>query len=441
LKKQYEIEQQRAVQQFRRIATEQNPSIQMILPPPETVGLLQQGVGNLLRETGLALMQLVMEEEVKRLAGERHQQHEGRSTKVLVRDLGIPALIAFLPRELAASGLGGTLSIRLLAFAFCVTLAAGLRSGLAPALHAGGDRLVNSLRERAGTGFGGVRPRKCIVTLQLTLSLILVIGAELFLRTLTALLTKGPGFETTGILSFAIAPVQSGYSLADASRLVRRLLEEVRALPATRDSAATRNAFLTGGSWNGRITIQTDRHIITDIVNLNGVIPGFFSTLGIRILAGRNFDTHDSHPPDETAHRSVIVNEAFVKRYLAGRNPLGIRIGEGAPDVKTDIVIAGVCGNFNYRDLRDGFEQAFVPMFEGDDAGATSYVKVRGAPEQAIPSIRRIVRQDAPGCRAFGSALLTIRSTARYPPSASWPLSPAASGRWRCCSRLSVSMA
>jgi putative transposase len=78
MKKQYQMEQQRAVQQFRRIAMEQNPNIQMILPLAEIVGLLQQGVGNLLRETGLALMQTVMEEEVRHLAGERHQQHEGR---------------------------------------------------------------------------------------------------------------------------------------------------------------------------------------------------------------------------------------------------------------------------------------------------------------------------------------------------------------------------
>ena len=78
MKKQYQIEQQRAVQQFRRIATEQNPNIQMILPLAEIVGMLQQGVGNLLRETGLALMQTVMEEEVRQLAGERHQQHAGR---------------------------------------------------------------------------------------------------------------------------------------------------------------------------------------------------------------------------------------------------------------------------------------------------------------------------------------------------------------------------
>lgn len=76
-------------------------------------------------------------------------------------------------------------------------------------------------------------------------SLVLVIGAALSVRTLAGLLAKGPGFETSGILSFAIAPVQSGYSRADAARLVCRLDEEIRALPLTRDSAAARQPFLT----------------------------------------------------------------------------------------------------------------------------------------------------------------------------------------------------
>ncbi|HKD06281.1 MAG TPA: ABC transporter permease [Bryobacteraceae bacterium] len=316
---------------------------------------------------------------------------------VAVAPLAIRALLAFLPQDLAASALRATLSFPLLAFAFLVSFAAGLLSGLAPALHAGGGSLVSSLRERAGTGFGSIRLRKCIVTLQVSFSLILVIVAALFVRTLTGLLAKGPGFETTGILSFAIAPVQSGYSLAEAARLVRRLHEEVRALPGTRDSATARWAFLTGGSWNNAMTIQADRRIVTDDVNLNAVSPGFFSTLGIRILAGRDFDARDSRPPGEVGRRSAIVNEAFVKRYLAGRDSLGLHIGQGSgPDAKPDVVIVGVCADFNYRGLRDNSAQAFFPMFEGDDAGATFYVKVRGAPEQAIPSIRRLVRQADP---------------------------------------------
>ena len=316
---------------------------------------------------------------------------------VAVAPFAIGALIAFLPKDFAASNLHGTLSLRLLAFTFFASLTAGLLSGLTPALHAGSGSLVRSFRERAGTGFGGVRLRKCIVTLQVALSLILLIGASLFVRTLAGLLAKGPGFETSGVLSFAIAPVQSGYSRAEAARLVRRLDEEVRALPTTLNSAAARVPFLTGGSWNNSITIETDRRVVTHLVNLNAVSPGFFSTLGIRILAGRDFDARDSRPVGEAGHRSAIVNEAFVRRYLAGRDPLGIHIGEGSgPDVKPDVVIVGVCAGFNYRDLRDDSEKAFFPIFEGEDAGATFYVKVRGAPEQAIPSIRRIVSQADP---------------------------------------------
>src|SRR5271157_1013182 len=78
MRRRYQIDQQRAVQQFRQLAREENPSIQMIFPMAEVVGLLQEGVGHLLREAGLALMNLVMEEEVRHLAGERHQQHPAR---------------------------------------------------------------------------------------------------------------------------------------------------------------------------------------------------------------------------------------------------------------------------------------------------------------------------------------------------------------------------
>jgi transposase-like protein len=78
MKRRYQIEKQRAVNEFRQLAAKENPTVQMMLPMAEIVGLLQQGVGHLLRETGLALMSLVMEEEVRHLAGERHQQHEGR---------------------------------------------------------------------------------------------------------------------------------------------------------------------------------------------------------------------------------------------------------------------------------------------------------------------------------------------------------------------------
>jgi predicted permease len=313
--------------------------------------------------------------------------------------IAIRALIAFLPHDVAANALSATLSLRLLAFAFLASVAAGLLSGLAPALRAGGDSMAGALRARGGTGYGGVGLRKTIVTLQVAFSLILLIGAALFLRTLTGLLAKGPGFDTSNLLSFAIAPLENGYSRVEASRLVRRLDEQLRALPGARSSAAARFAVLTGGHWSNKVTIQADRRSVTDgSINFNAVSPGFFATLGVRVLAGRDFTRGDSRPPGEVGPRCAIVNQAFVKRYLPGRDPLGVLIarGGGASEVKPDSPIVGVVADMSYRGLRDHSEQVFFPLFEHDDTGATFYVKVRGAPGQAIPSIRRLLRQDDP---------------------------------------------
>ena len=141
------------------------------------------------------------------------------------------------------------------------------------------------------------------------------------------------------------------------------------------------------------MTILTDRRISTDRdVNLNSVKTDFFQTMGIKIVAGRNFDERDA-----PASGSAIVNEAFVKRYLAGRNPLGIRICEGSgPDAKPNIEIVGVVSDFSYRGLREESEQAYFPLFEGETASGTFYIRVRGTPESSFQSLRAIVRSADP---------------------------------------------
>lgn len=125
--------------------------------------------------------------------------------------VAMETLIAFLPQDAAGTALRSTVDGRLLLFAFVVSVAAGALSGFAPALHAGRTSLVSSLRERGSTG-GGVRLRKVIVAVQIALSLVLVIGAVLFARSLTGLLAKGPGFETSSLLTFGVNPRRSGYS-------------------------------------------------------------------------------------------------------------------------------------------------------------------------------------------------------------------------------------
>ena len=303
------------------------------------------------------------------------------------------ALIAFLPRDVAANALQSAVDSRLLLFALLISVAAGVLSGIAPALQAGRRSLISSLRERGGA-IGGVRLRKAIVTVQISFSLILVVGAVLFVRTLTGLLAKGPGFDTSSLVSFSLDPGRNGYSPSETSRLIRRVDDAIRASVSTQTSGVASFQLLTGGSWNDPMTIQTDQRVTTDRdVNLNAVSPGFFATLGIRIVAGRNFDDRDSRTEGEGGRRSAIVNEAFVKRYLGGRNPLGVRICEGSgPDAKPNVEVIGVVTDFSYRGLREESEQAY---FEGDDGG-NFYVKVRGTPEQAFQSIRTIIHNADP---------------------------------------------
>jgi len=177
---------------------------------------------------------------------------------------------------------------------------------------------------------------------------------------------------------------------------MRRIDEAIRNSPSTQASAVARFPLLTGGSWNDPMTILAGERIVTDRdVNLNAVTPEFFQTMSIRIVAGRNFDERDAHA--SAGPGSAIVNEAFVKRYLAGRNPLGVRIGEGSgPDVKPDMEIVGVMSDFNYRELREQSEQVYVPFFGGEAASGAFYVRVRGTAESSFPSLRAIVRSVDP---------------------------------------------
>ena len=314
--------------------------------------------------------------------------------------LAVRSLVALLPSSGGAltpgsteTALHGGLDLRLLLFAFAASVTAGVLSGLAPAWQAGRRSLTSSLRDRGGTAFSGVRLRKVIVTAQIALTLILVVSAALFVRTLDALMAKGPGFSTASLVSFGIDCQRSGYSEPEGNRLIRRIDEMIRQSPMVQASSIARYPLLTGGSWNNPMTILADKRLSTDSndVNLNAVTPGFFPTMGVKVIAGRNFDNRDIAAPGEKGWRSAIVNEAFVKRYLGGRNPLGVLICQGAgPDAKPNIEIVGEVANFSYRGIREDSEQAFFP-FQGE-AAATFYVRVRGKGESSFQTLREIVR-------------------------------------------------
>ncbi len=249
------------------------------------------------------------------------------------------------------------------------------------------------LKERAASSAGGLRLRKALVVSQLAFTLVLLVGAGLFVQTLARLHEKGPGFPTGHLLTFRVEPLRSGYSPEEAGRVVRAIYTELASLPGLDGVAIAGVDLLGGGSWNQYLTVQSDTRFVTDrLVHLNPVSPGFFATLGARVIAGRNFDERDVRPPGQTGERSVIVNEGFARRYLGDGNPLGRRIGLGnRPDTTTDIEVIGVVKDFSYRGIREETEQAYLAFFEGTGDGGAFYLRTRGTPESAFASVRAAV--------------------------------------------------
>ena len=305
------------------------------------------------------------------------------------------ALLSFLPQDVARASLTTDLDTRVLLFTFIVCIATGALCGTAPALQAARLSLITALRERAPSG-GGVRLRRALVVGQIAFTLILLICAGLFLQTVSRLHEKGPGwFESDRLLMFQIDTARSGYQDAAGPRLVLQLLEAVRNTPGVASAAIAGHTLLAGGSWNMSMTIDFKGRRPTDRpVHCSPVTPRFFSTLGARLIAGRDFEERGPSGPDGTGprYRTAIVNASFARRYFGDVSPIGHRIGFGTrPDTKTDVEIVGVVADFSYRGIREETEQAFFRFLDIPWAGGTFYVRTQAKPENTFAAIRATV--------------------------------------------------
>lgn len=302
-------------------------------------------------------------------------------------------LISFLRDSLQSQ-----FDYRVFLLAFLVCVVTGVVCGLAPAIQAELFPLFGSLKDRAGsTTSGGLRLRKALVAGQLAFSLILLISVGLFVQTLARLEAKGPGFSIGGLLMFRVDPISNGYSEDDATRTMRELSRKLNQLPGVEQAAIANAHLLNGGSSSTRMTIQADERIVSNReVHYMRIGPGFFATLGTRLVAGRDFDERDRREPgsSETAYRSAIISESLARRYFGSKDPIGSRLAFGnRPGVEPNIEIVGVVGGFSRRNLRDDIEQAFFPFWEGKTTSGTFYVRVHGKPESAFNSIRGMMAE------------------------------------------------
>jgi predicted permease len=292
----------------------------------------------------------------------------------------------YLPADAAAEFVVSPIpDARVLAFTLGVMLLTSLVFGLLPAMRGSRTELTLSLKDRSGAqSSGGISLRRMLVGIQVALSLQLLAGAGLFVRTLRNLENLGPGFPTDRLLTFRIDASLSGYSDQQAKSFYERLNVNLQTMPGVASVGFSTMPILQGIAWRNAILGKNfEGAPIEEQPVLCEVGPDYFRTLGIPVLAGREFTTQDDGPAN---YKYAVVNESFARKYFPDRNPMGQRFGlvdEMAPTTP-DIEVIGVIPDRKYRDLRETPPaQAYFPYFQGPHFRFMNiYLRTEGDPRR-----------------------------------------------------------
>jgi predicted permease len=313
-------------------------------------------------------------------------------------------LVGLVPQTDPPIVLSDAPDARVLIFTLAVSLATAVLFGLLPALQATRADVAPTLKDQAQAVAGGGQAvwRKALVCAQVSLSLLLLIGAGLFVGTLKNLKALSPGFEVTNLLSFSVDPTLSGYDAARAKLFFQQLNRKLDASPGVRSSALAVVKLLSFDEWDSTITIEGYPAKPGEDMDpwVNYVSQGFFGTLRIPLYAGREFTDRDQLGTPKVA----IVNEKFARHYFGDRSPLGRHIGMGGdPGTKTDIEIVGVVRDTKYMTVHANTpRQVFFPYLQNDWANEmTAYVRSDAASARMFPELRAAVHGIAPALPVY----------------------------------------
>ncbi len=303
-------------------------------------------------------------------------------------------LIAFLSTPNNPVFVGLSLDLRMLGFTAAMAIGTCLLFGLLPALRAtriapaaamrAGGRGMTAGRERHGL-------RRALVTAQVALSLVLLVGALLFVRSLQKLLDVQPGFRPEGIVAVSVNITPGNYPKERRPVVYEEILQRLRALPGVVSASQVNMTPISGNGWNEGVrpdafTGETKNAFF----NRYGL--GYLKTMGTALLAGRDFNERDTLGAPKVA----VVNEAFSKRFFEGKNPVGhtfrVEGEKGQPDRIYQIV--GFVRNTKYYELREDFVPiAFLPVAQEENPGngGTWVVRTAGRPQDALHALKDAV--------------------------------------------------
>ena len=302
---------------------------------------------------------------------------------------------AFIPSE-AHLTIAPALDLRVFLFTLAISVFVGVLFGLTPALQSTKPQLAGTLKDQAGSVVGGTHAvfRKTLVALQVTLSLLLLIGAGLFVNSLHNLQTLNPGFRTSHLIVFGVDPEANGYKVEPLRALYRRLFENLETVPGVEAASYGNVPIVSGDDWDSSITVegQDPSQGSHYWAYQNKISPSYFKTLGVPLKAGRDFTWSDAM----TTKKVTIINEQLAREYFKGKDPIGRHIGFGSdPGTKADIEVVGVAADFKYQNMNEQIgRQMFQPYAQIEyGLGQYFYVRTSGEPQSVFRAVRSEVNK------------------------------------------------
>ena len=302
-------------------------------------------------------------------------------------------LVALLPPTPFPISLNPQPDWRVLIFSFAVAVFSGIIFGLAPAVQMARWDLIQGLRERVSTGGGAgtrLNLRSLLVVAQIAVSLLLLIASGLFLKSFYKAQAIDPGFRTDNLDIVTINPVLAGYDSDRALQVVRAIADQIRHDPHVAGADVNNWVPLFGGE--GR-TIVIDGRDPNDehnrkFANYSPITPGYFQTMGIQLLRGRNFTEQDA---EKNAAPVAIIDETMASEFWPNEDALGRRFRFMIS--KEPIEVIGIARNSKAVTLGETpISMVYWPLKEITDQGITLFVHTTGAPGMMLSEIRRIVR-------------------------------------------------
>ena len=316
-------------------------------------------------------------------------------------------LVSFIPALGLPIWLNLTIDWRVFVFTLAVSLITGVVFGLAPALQASKTELVSTLKDEAGAIGGGRRKgrvRNTLVVVQIALSLVALIGAGLFIRSLQRAQLLKPGFNPDHVLLASLDVFPGGYDKAKGLVFYTQLLQRIKTVPGVQSVSFADKlplAIIGDTSQGASIEGYTPRKDEDLNFQFDTVGPNYFQVMNISLAAGRDFSERDNKDAPDV----VIINETMAHRYWANRNPIGqrMRLGNGQP-----VEIVGVVKDVKYRSLNEPPQSfMYLPMLQNYRSGMTLIIRTAGDPLTMLPRVRSEVGQMDANMALFDEKTLT----------------------------------